>query len=263
MSWVRKKLKIRKKSAALFALGSALLATLICAEIKPNPKVDKTSSADPPKEGTARILFEQPRFDFGRIGQGETLRKKFEFKNVGNADLVIRETKTSCGCTAALASTAPVHPNESGAVDVAYDSRGKFGHVYKDVKIFSNDPASPSTIAIEGVVTAPMHPAMGPGDVLFAGSCAECHSIPAKGKTGKELYDSVCAICHDPPANSHKFIAASRHSMSQISRRDLKNAISKGVPNSSMPAFSDSSSGPLSKEQIKSLADYLYSIRVK
>ena len=255
-----KRTKISKKSAALLIFGSLFMSAFIRAESETVPGSDKTVLA-PQKEGTVRIYFEQPRFDFGRINQGEMARKKFEFKNIGNADLLIRETKSSCGCTAALASTDPVHPNETGTIDVTYDSRGKFGYFYKDVKIFSNDPTSPATLVIEGVVAAPTHPTIAAGEVLFAGSCADCHSRPAKGKTGKELYESVCAICHDLPIDSHKFVAGSRHALSQMSKRELKKAISKGVPKTSMPAFLDTSRGPLSKDQVESLVDYLNSIR--
>ena len=228
------------------------------AETKP-----QESPEAPRPGGTPRMYLEKPKIDIGQIIEGQMILKKFEFKNIGDADLIITETKTTCGCTAALASTGPYRPGESGVIEVSYDSRGKIGHVSKDVRIYSNDPASPITIAIEGTAIGGTHPPMAPGEALFSGSCAECHSLPARGKNGKELYEAVCAICHDPPPGSHKVIAGNRQAMALNSGRELKKAISKGIPRTSMPGFVHSAGGPLSKDQVKSLVEYLESIRKK
>lgn len=210
----------------------------------------------------AQIVFDETLYDFGRIKQGERVTKNFGFVNNGKAELVIAQLKTTCGCTAAVASTGPYPPGERGVIQVNYDSRGKFGHVLKDIKVFSTGRDSPQTITIEGTVFADQHPTMTAADVLFSGSCADCHASPAKGKLGAALYDAVCYLCHDfPQTTGKKWIAPDRNALSKLSKSKLKRLITEGIHNSSMPGFGDHAGGPLSKEQVESLAEYLISVR--
>ena len=211
-----------------------------------------------------RLEFEEILYDFGKIQQGNEVKHQFQFKNTGNTDLVIISLKSSCGCTAAIASTGPYKPGESGFIEVNYNSHGKFGYTHKEVQVYSNDPTSPLTVALEGVVIAEQHPQTTAADVLFQGSCAECHSIPAKNKMGEKLYDSACALCHDFPQSVGKpAIARDRVGLSDLSKKDLKRIIKQGIPQTSMPAFGEKSGGPLTKDQIKSLLEYLSTLKSK
>lgn len=211
-----------------------------------------------------KLDFEETLYEFGQIKQQEGLTHRFAFKNSGNTDLVIMSLKSSCGCTAATASTGPYHPGESGFIDVTYDSRAKIGFVYKEVNVYSNDPNSPANLSIQGVVLLEQHPTKSVGDVLFKDSCAECHSIPGKDKTGKKLYDSVCALCHDFPQSAGKpALSGDRTQLSRLSRRELKKIITKGVSKTSMPAFGEKFEGPLTKEQIQSVIEYLLSLNAQ
>jgi len=215
-----------------------------------------------PLTGSSKIKFDEPAHNFGTALQGTSVNHRFTFQNVGTGDLVIFKAKGSCGCTAAVVSTGPFKPGEKGTIDVSYDSRGKFGSVFKDVRVDSNDPSSPSMIVLEGMIVESTHPGMTPGEVLFTGSCAECHAIPAKGKSGKDLYEAVCSMCHDP-SNIHKKIAVDRETLALIPFSILKKNISDGLPGTSMPGFAVKHGGPLTKKQIQSLLKYLESIRPK
>ncbi len=216
--------------------------------------------------GTPKIHFEVPNHNFGSIVQGNDIKHKFSFQNVGTGDLIITKAKGSCGCTVTTVSSMPYKPGEQGVIDVSVDTRGKFGRVFKDVRVESNDPASPVMLALEGMVMEnSAHPPMAAGEALFKGSCAECHSTPAKGKSGKELYQAVCAICHDPKPgdSSHKTMALNQEQLAQMDSGSLKEIISKGMPDTSMPGFLKKHNGPLSKKQVKSLVEYLESLRQK
>ena len=213
-----------------------------------------------PLTGSSKIKFDEPVHNFGAAQQGTPVRNRFTFKNIGTGDLVIFSAKGSCGCTAAAVSTGPFKPGEEGTLNVEFDSRGKFGRVYKDVRVDSNDPSSPATIALEGMIMEPAHPAMAPGEVLFNGSCAECHALPAEGKSGKELYEAVCSMCHDP-SDAHKKTAADRMGLALVPSSALKGFISDGLPGTSMPGFAAKHGGPLTKKQIKSLIHYLESLK--
>lgn len=195
---------------------------------------------------------------------GEQVTKKFEFRNNGNEDLVIQQLRTTCGCTAAVASTGPYAPGASGSIEASYDSRGKIGFATKEIQVVTNDPRGPQILRLEGTVLAEEHPAKSPADILFTGNCASCHSLPAQGKKGKALYDAVCYLCHDFPTEHGKpRIAPSKEAMSTISKKRLKRLISEGIPNTSMPGFAHSVKGPLTKEQIDSLVEYILSLQKK
>ena len=46
-----------------------------------------------------KIKFETPVYDFGEISEGEKVNYSFKFKNVGNKSLVIKDARSTCGCT--------------------------------------------------------------------------------------------------------------------------------------------------------------------
>lgn len=254
---------------AFFFLGNRTLVLAdyipVFVDLSTVPVTHMRISTAAPAAAVPKMEFKQSRQNFGMIRQGQQTALKFEFVNSGNLDLVIQRLTSSCGCTAAVASSGPYRPGESGVIDVTYDSRGKIGHTIKEVQVFSNDPQSPKTIALEGEVHLEAgHPPMNPGDVLFAGSCADCHAVPAKGKTGKDLYNAVCFMCHDFPQQSgKKAIAADQSALSQLPEKELKKLISKGMLGTSMPGFLEAHGGPLTKQQIKSLVEYLMNLKQK
>lgn len=213
---------------------------------------------------SGKIVFSELVYNFGTVQMGEQVTKKFEFRNNGLGDLVIQQLRTTCGCTAAVASTGPYPAGATGTIDVNYDTRGKIGFAAKDVEVITNDPSGAKILRLEGIVLAGSHPTKSPADVIFTGNCATCHSLPAQGKKGKALYDAVCYLCHDFPQEHGKpRIASSKEAMSSISKKRLKRLISEGIPKTSMPGFSHPAGGPLSREQIDSLTDYIISIQKK
>lgn len=244
--------------AASLAAVLCLAGTLVSRADE--PAVSTATAAAP--SGPPVIQFSSTTFDFGRIMQGDQVKHAFEFTNAGGSDLVISDLRTTCGCTAAVASTGPYHPGEKGQIGVSYDSRAKVGYAHKEVEVFSNSTGSPHLLTLVGVVLDQEHPKFTPGEVLFSGSCAQCHSIPAKGKKGKELYEAVCALCHDfPQTTGRKYVAPDRRRLAELPNRKLKRIISKGLARTSMPAFAYRRRGPLTKEQIDSLVEYLASLR--
>lgn len=221
----------------------------------------KTSTAS---TGAPKLMLQETYYDFGKVQQGDKVTKKFIFKNEGDSDLVINQVKSSCGCTAAAASTGPFRPGQSGTIEVTYDSRAKIGAVEKQVSIFTNQSPSPEVISIKGIVTMEGHPPIKPGDVLFNDVCAACHAAPAKGRKGAELYKAVCEMCHDMPQNKeHRVVAPNRRQLAQIPKNDLKRFISEGMNSTSMPGYVEAAGGPLTNEQIDSLVKYIVSLKSK
>jgi hypothetical protein len=94
-------------------------------------------------------------FDFGVIIQGEVVVHTFNFKNTGNADLVIRSTSSTCGCTVSSYTEKPVAPGETGKVDVTFSSSGRSGRQHKAVTVLTNAQPASKQLVIEANVVVP------------------------------------------------------------------------------------------------------------
>lgn len=104
---------------------------------------------------TTGIKFEEERFNFGTITQGEKVKHTFKFTNTGNSDLVIVSAKGSCGCTVPEWPKEPIAAGEQGEIYVVFNSDGKSGKQVKQVSIVANTEPATSVIALEGDIIAP------------------------------------------------------------------------------------------------------------
>jgi hypothetical protein len=77
-------------------------------------------------------------FDFGTVTEGPAAEHKFVFTNAGESPLVIMNATTSCGCTVANYTKAPVLPGGQGAIDASMTTKGHVGPFTKDVYVQSN-----------------------------------------------------------------------------------------------------------------------------
>ncbi len=80
------------------------------------------------------------KYDFGNIVQGEKVSHIFTITNTGGAELLIKDVRASCGCTAANPEKNKLAPNESTELKVEFNSAYKSGKQIKYVYIESNDP---------------------------------------------------------------------------------------------------------------------------
>lgn len=95
----------------------------------------------------ARIEVTNTEFDFGAVKSSEqkNISHNFVFRNSGEEDLIIREVKPSCGCTAAVASATQVVPGATASLAVSLNPKGKFGRQNLTVRLITNDPKSSTT----------------------------------------------------------------------------------------------------------------------
>lgn len=84
--------------------------------------------------------FEQKVFNFDKLTQGEKIDYTFNFKNTGLSDLIIRNVRAACGCTAVNTSSNLIKPGESGSIKITFNSAGKLGTQNKTVTLITNDP---------------------------------------------------------------------------------------------------------------------------
>jgi len=83
--------------------------------------------------------FTTTEFDFGKIKQGASVSHEYSFKNNGKSDLFIRETETTCGCTA-VDNKKVIKPGETSSIKVTFNSTGKSGVQNKSITITTNIP---------------------------------------------------------------------------------------------------------------------------
>ena len=104
----------------------------------------------------AKIDFSKETHDSGTIKTGADGTCTFEFKNTGNAPLIISNAKGSCGCTVPEWPKEPIAPGAKASIKVKYDT-SRQGVINKNVTITSNAVnAAEKIIYIKGnVLPAP------------------------------------------------------------------------------------------------------------
>ena len=88
----------------------------------------------------AKIDFAKEVHDYGTNGQCT-----FEFKNTGNAPLIISNAKGSCGCTVPTWPKEPIAPGAKASITVKYDTK-RAGAINKSVTITSNAVNEPTKV---------------------------------------------------------------------------------------------------------------------
>ncbi len=159
-----------------FVLG--LLGLLVACDSKQSASTDETESNTPPaatianinnpttdasstisdkttaEAGVAKIEFDKVQHDFGTIKEGEVVKHKFTFKNVGNVPLVISDVKPTCGCTTTNFTKTPVMPNGQGEIELQFDSSGKVGPQHKPVTVLANVEGGQTQLVLTATVEA-------------------------------------------------------------------------------------------------------------
>jgi hypothetical protein len=105
------------------------------------------SSLSPEELANAPVAsYDSDSFDFGDLKQGVKGEHTFMLKNTGKRDLVIRNVRSSCGCTAVTPAKTVVSAGDSVPVKVVFDTTGKRGRQSKSITIITNDPKNPTMV---------------------------------------------------------------------------------------------------------------------
>ena len=84
-----------------------------------------------------KIEFKSETIDYGTVSKGEdTGLRVFEFTNIGDAELIITDVKSSCGCTVPSKPTEPILPGKTGKIEVQYNMNP--GPINKTITVTSN-----------------------------------------------------------------------------------------------------------------------------
>lgn len=92
------------------------------------------------------VSYDMETFDFGDIKPGTKSEHIFNLKNSGKMNLIIRDVKSSCGCTAVSPPKNMVASGETVPLKVVFDSTGKSGRQNKTITVITNDPKNPTAI---------------------------------------------------------------------------------------------------------------------
>lgn len=104
------------------------------------------SSLTPEQLANAPIaVFNEKTHDFGAMKQGDKKTFTFSLTNSGKSDLLIRNVRSSCGCTAVAPAKKIIAAGETAPIKVTFDSRGKRGRQSKSITVITNDPKTPTT----------------------------------------------------------------------------------------------------------------------
>lgn len=114
------------------------LPSLVMGQLPPTPELT-------PQKNQPRLFVEQRMQELGNILEGSVVPLSWRLENHGDADLVIYNTKATCGCTLIKLKDEDKVIPPGGSIDVEADfhSKGRRGDQKKSVTVFSNDPAEP------------------------------------------------------------------------------------------------------------------------
>jgi len=197
----------------------------------------------------------------------------FWLTNVSKEVVAINSVHTSCGCTVAQLPQQPwkIEPGSNGPINVTMHLAGKMGTVEKGVTISSTTgiktlivrsyiPAQTNAQPTIGGMDADrlknMQLALADRQVVFKGECAKCHSEPAQGKTGEQLYVVACGICHDS-VHRAAMVPDLKNLKHPTNDEHWRKWTRSGRPGSMMPGFAKAEGGPLTDEQVDSLVKFL------
>jgi len=100
-----------------------------------------------------KITFEKEEYDFGTIAIGEKVSYSYNFKNTGDAPLLIADVKPSCGCTSLKDwPKDPIAPGESGKITIEFNSSGFPGAISKTIAVNSNAIPKSTYLKLKGQV---------------------------------------------------------------------------------------------------------------
>ena len=83
------------------------------------------------------FLAKENTVDYGKVYKdSDSGLRTFEFKNTGDAPLIITNVQSTCGCTVPSKPTEPIMPGKTGKIDVKYNMSP--GPIRKTITVESN-----------------------------------------------------------------------------------------------------------------------------
>lgn len=90
--------------------------------------------------GGPLLQFEELKYNFGFIRQGEVVTHEFSFTNSGDQPAVITDAEVACKCTTVEFPKTPIAPGAKGTIKVTFDSKSAIDRQERTVLLKSNGP---------------------------------------------------------------------------------------------------------------------------
>lgn len=90
-------------------------------------------------------------YNFGDIRREQPVSVVFAFSNTSKDSILLQTVRTTCGCTAASWTEAPIAPGAKGEVRVEYDAYQP-GDFNKKIRVFFDKQRKPELLFISGTV---------------------------------------------------------------------------------------------------------------
>lgn len=144
------KVKRNKLSKIVFFLiFTGLVASCGLRSDESDNENSDTVQQDEEKQVTEKKpVFQTKEHNFGEIYSGDEVGARFRFENKGDSPIIIERVSSGCGCTVAKYSQEPVKAGESGFVEVVFNSRGRRGAQFQDVRVYFEDMKKPFRLSI-------------------------------------------------------------------------------------------------------------------
>ncbi|CAN5407204.1 DUF1573 domain-containing protein [soil metagenome] len=105
-------------------------------------------------QNTPKFQFTTEVIDFGDIKKGSDGTRVFQFKNIGNAALILENVYSSCSCAVPSWTQTPIAPGQSGEIVIKYNT-DIVGPIRRTITINSNADEKIKAIKIKGKVLDP------------------------------------------------------------------------------------------------------------
>lgn len=131
--------------------------TVNAPSVKKDPEIESIETeqipqSTPEQSGVAQITFDQKRFVFDTIVEGDVINHKFKFVNTGDITIEILNAIASCGCTRPSFPFIAVEPGGEGYIGVTYNSRTKEGDQSPEIEVITNYQDAPIMLYLDGYV---------------------------------------------------------------------------------------------------------------
>jgi hypothetical protein len=97
------------------------------------------------------IIWLNPEVDMGTIEFEKPAMVAFNFKNNSDEPVIIKNVRTSCGCTAANYSNTVIKPGESSKIEVTYNAKSK-GYFSKTITVNTSLKEENDILTLKGTV---------------------------------------------------------------------------------------------------------------
>lgn len=137
---------VADKIPATVAIDTTIVDTTSLDTIKAVQKIAR------PTREPAKIKFKETSHIYDTIKQGDIVEYSFQFTNVGERPLSIKDVKGSCGCTIGSYPFLDIAPKEENAIKARFDSKGKKGPQFTTITVYSNANPKGDVLSLKGFV---------------------------------------------------------------------------------------------------------------